>query len=356
MVPKLSELILKLARMWQVVTCLCAALTLTGCAPKIYPPGRAIDRPRLSNNVFITEDGAVLPVRSWQPQSESVKGVIIAVHGFNDYSNFFEEPGRFFADAGIVGYAYDQRGFGSGPNRGFWAGLETYSRDLRAFAYLVKNAHPDVPLFVLGESMGGAVAIVTMTERAVPPVDGIILSSPAVWGRETMPWYQRVLLWATSHTVPWLQVTGKGLGITPSDNIEMLRGLGRDPLVIKKTRVDALYGLTNLMDDALARSPEINVTTLMLYGAKDEVIPKQPVRKMLSRLRENGDQHWRVAVYRNGYHMLLRDLQASVPLRDIVSWIEFRSRPLPSGSDESATDAFLFVGGRDSVASRLRSP
>ena len=46
-------------------------------------------------------------------------------------------------------------------------------------------------------------------------------------------------------------MTGQGFNRTPSDNIEMLKKLGRDKLVIKYTRIDTLYGLVDLMDAAL---------------------------------------------------------------------------------------------------------
>jgi hypothetical protein len=58
------------------------------------------------------------------------------------------------------------------------------------------------------------------------------LAAPALWARDFMPWYQRWLLGILSHTVPWLTLTGESVGVMASDNIEMLRALGRDPLVI----------------------------------------------------------------------------------------------------------------------------
>jgi alpha-beta hydrolase superfamily lysophospholipase len=144
-----------------------------------------------------------------------------------------------------------------------------------------------------------------------------------------MPWYQRWLLAVASHTVPWLELTGKGLKVTASDNIEMLRGLGRDPLFIKATRVDSMYGLTNLMDEALARSEKLKLPTLIQYGKNDQIIPKEPTLLMLSKVPSTT----RKAFYEKGYHMLLRDLRAEKPLADIVSWITDRNKPLPYGAD-----------------------
>lgn len=92
-----------------------------------------------------------------------------------------------------------------------------------------------------------------------------------------MPFYQRWLLWIAAHTVPWKKVTGQSLEITASDNIEMLKALGKDPLVIKETRIDVLYGLSNLMDEAYGSAERFKTNALILYGKKDEIIPPKPV-------------------------------------------------------------------------------
>jgi alpha-beta hydrolase superfamily lysophospholipase len=185
--------------------------------------------------------------------------------------------------------------------------------------------------------MGGAVATLTVTGRDAPEVDGVILSAPAVWGWSTMPWYQTAALWLTAHTLPGMTLTGQGLGIIPSDNVEMLRALSGDPLVIKKTRVDAVFGLVNLMDEALAAAPKLDHHALILYGERDELVPKEPIRQFLADLPATGEASRRVAIYENGYHMLLRDLQAETVWTDIAAWITDREQPLPSGADARAT-------------------
>ncbi|MFZ4855302.1 MAG: alpha/beta hydrolase [Desulfuromonadaceae bacterium] len=304
-------------------------LTLSACSPLVNHPGPQIAIPKIAQEQFIAADGALLPVRRWLPKDAPLKAVVIALHGFNDYSNAFSASGTYLSSHAIACYAYDQRGFGGSPGRGLWSGIEAYTNDLAAFATAVRTLHPNVPLFLLGESMGGAVTIVAMTGNNQPDVDGVILVAPAVWGRDTMPWYQRWLLAVTSHTVPWMELTGKGLKIKPSDNIEMLRGLGRDPLVIKATRIDTMHGLTNLMDRALVRAQQLKQPTLVQYGENDQVIPKQPTLLMLEKMPVTT----RKAFYKNGYHMLLRDLQGEKPLADIVAWIDNHNQPLPYGSD-----------------------
>jgi acylglycerol lipase len=121
-----------------------------------------------------------------------------------------------------------------------------------------------------------------------------------------------------------------------SDNTEMLRALGRDPLVIKATRVETVYGLTDLMDEAFNSAALLRGNTLMLYGEKDEIIPKEPTYDFLQRFLETNSSATTVAIYQQGYHMLLRDLEAPTTWKDIVSWISASPDKLPSGADKRA--------------------
>src|SRR5690606_1365168 len=122
--------------------------------------------------------------------------------------------------------------------------------------------------------MGGGVALAAMAEGRLSDVAGTILVAPAIWGRETLPLSMRVSLWLAAHTVPGLELTGEGLGIKPTDNIEILRAMIQDPRVIKKTRVDTIYGVVNLMDVALRAASDIEPPVLVLYGERDEIIPR----------------------------------------------------------------------------------
>ncbi|NOT84733.1 MAG: alpha/beta hydrolase, partial [Methylococcaceae bacterium] len=214
-----------------------------------------------------------------------------------------------------------------------------YRDDLQALTHLIKQRYPQQPIYLLGESMGGAVVITAMSQNAQLPVEGVVLVAPALWARSTMPWYQTSLLWTLAHTVPWMTLTGQSVGAKPSDNIEMLRALGRDPLVIKATRVESIFGLTNLMDEAFDSATLLQGNTLLLYGEKDEIIPKKPTMTFLQHWLSSDGNNKTVAFYEQGYHMLLRDLQAEKPWQDIVAWIAARAVKLPSGADERAQQA-----------------
>ena len=83
-----------------------------GCAPRLEPAGPPVIPPALLSEAIVTADGARLPLRVWRPEAEPA-AVILALHGFNDYSRAFEMPAPFWAEKhAIATYAYDQRGFG----------------------------------------------------------------------------------------------------------------------------------------------------------------------------------------------------------------------------------------------------
>jgi acylglycerol lipase len=290
---------------------------MAACAPILAPGGLQNMPPSIAGDVFVTRDGLHLPLRRWDAKYPNA--IIIALHGMSDYSNAFTLPAPILADHGVTVLAYDQRGFGHAPNPGQWAGGHALRDDLSDFVDAVRTKYPGLPVIALGESMGGAVVLSSLATDRKPNVDGVILVAPAVWSRSDMPLLYRVALWAAAHVAPSMTVSGKGLKIWPSDNIPMLRAISRDPLFQKDTRSDAVWGLVNLMDEArqapekLSNPPPI----LVLYGAKDQIIPAAPTKAVIAALGDHAQSH----EYPNGYHMLLRDLDREVILKDIVDWI-----------------------------------
>jgi len=307
---------------------------LSACAPRLQEPGPHAHNPmtpRLTETHYITSDGTQLPIRRWTPDT-TPRGILLALHGFNDYSNAFAAFGPWMAGQGIATIAYDQRGFGTTAQTGIWPGYEVLADDAEGAIAAIKDAYPGLPVYSLGESMGGAV-LLAANDRTPLAVEGLVLVAPAVWGRATIPAYQTATLWVFAHTMPWLSLSGQGIKRNPSDNIEMLRALGRDPLVIKNTRIDSMWGIVNLMDAAQAAAQRLETPALLLFGANDDIVPPQAARRMLAALPETPARERRIAVYENGYHMLLRDLQGQTVWEDIREWIRSPDTPLPSGAD-----------------------
>ncbi|TCS63678.1 alpha/beta hydrolase [Varunaivibrio sulfuroxidans] len=306
--------------------------------------------PELTPNLFTTADDKPHRVLCRLGDGAPLRAIVIAVHGFNDHASFIEEGARNLNRHRIGVYAYDQRGFGTDPDAGHWPGKAALIDDLKVFTRLVRARHPDLPTYILGESMGGAIVMLAMTAPTAPDVDGVILSAPAVWARATQPFYQRLGLWLAAHIAPCLKLNGNTLRIQASDNIAMLRALNADPLFIQNTRADALKGIVDVMDDALAAAPRLADHALILYGARDQVIPKEPVRIMLENLPDVPSEQRTIALYPQGWHMLGRDLNADTVWRDVASWIISPTTPLPSGADATKFETFFSKSRRTIVA------
>ncbi len=332
------------------MVCVLLAAIVAACAPRgpdapgpqvaaIQPVPLRFPHPALTNAVFTTTDDELLPLRRWLPDGPP-RAVILALHGFNDYSKAFVAPAKEWAKDGIATYAYDQRGFGAAPGRTLWPGSAALATDAVTAATLLRAKYPHVPLYLLGESMGGAVAILAASgATGVRPaaVDGVILSAPAVWTRESMQFLPRFALWAGVRLFPGWVLTGESLHILASDNIPMLIALGKDPMVIKGARIDTIYGLVDLMDRTIEAAPHLTAPLLMMYGAHDALIPADPVRAFVAALPPRDVARDRFAYYRDGYHMLLRDLEGKKVAADVASWIFDRPATLPSRADAIET-------------------
>lgn len=306
---------------------------LAACAPMVQGVGAppvGFAGPRLDPQAFVAADGVKLPMDVWLPEGEPW-AVLVALHGMNDYANAFAHSAPWWAQQGIATYAYDQRGFGRGPQRGIWGGAELMAQDLRTLCALVRARHPRAVLGVLGHSMGGAVAITAFASDDPPDADRLILAAPGVWGwsRQALP--NRLVLWTAAHIVPGWRISPPDWltrRIRASDNIEILLAMGRDRNMIFDTRIDAIYGLVDLMQRADQELKRVRAPILYLYGAKDQIIPKEATLHAAKGLKPTD----RSAYYAEGWHLLTRDLQGPKVWADIESYLRDPAAPLPSGA------------------------
>ncbi|MFN0023668.1 MAG: alpha/beta fold hydrolase [Parvularculaceae bacterium] len=318
----------------QSVVCI-ALMLLAACVPTVQRAGSPLDTfagPRFESAAerFISFDGAELGLTAWLPaNSEEPHAVVIALHGMNDYANTFYLAGPWFAEHGVPFYAYDARGFGRSPSRGVWPGERLMIEDLRTAVSVARRTHPHAKIVVLGDSMGAAASIATFGGPGAPEIDRLVLVAPAVWGWSTMPDQYALALWVGAHTFPWRAVQpprGVVRTRTASDNQEALLQAGRAPYMIWSTRIDALYGLVGLMETASERAANLEGDVLYLYGAHDQIIPRNSAIATARRLPRTA----RTAFYENGWHWLLRDHQREVVYADILAFIEDSEAVLPS--------------------------
>ncbi len=367
-----------------------AAATLTSAAPvsatpvsatlaSAAPAGRVGFPP--PDLVLTMADGTVLPARVWlPPPGTATRRAILALHGLNDSRDAWALPAPVLAAAGFAVVAPDQRGFGATASRGRWPGADALVADARIAARAVRARFPGVPLTVMGESMGGAVALLLAAtpgpapgaphptppgnaapadaQAGAPPadippagapgdasdnapddapddaVDSTVLLAPAVWDRAQIGPVLTASLWAAATLAPAHEVTGRELPlrVAASDNRDALLALIRDPLTLRATRLDVLAGLVGLMDRAAAAAPRVRGPVLILDGGRDQLVPPAATAATWARLPASA----RRGFYPAGFHLLLRDRDRALPTADILAWLDRPQAWLPSGADAAA--------------------
>ncbi len=258
-----------------------------------------------------------LALSHWPAEVEP-RVVMLGIHGFGDYGpSTFSRAAEDWAAQGIETYAYDQRGFGRNATRGTWPGAGALIEDAAHVVEEIAARHPDLPLIVVGHSMGGGVALASVAEGRAPSTDALVLLAPAIWGGTAFNPFFRMSAYFAEAAFPDVRWSGGGVvKIQASDNVEMLKALGADPYYLPNPSSTELMGLIRVMDRAEAAAPGLDLPSLLLYGAKDEVLPKRPMFKVYDRTGGETDSK----IYPEGWHMLLRDLQAPNVWRDVAEF------------------------------------
>ena len=299
---------------------LTAAFLLAGvgaCAPIVIPAGPASETPRLAEDHLHVRDGARLPLTAWRPAG-GARASVIALHSFGDFRLAFDELGPWLAARGIATYAFDQRGFGEGPHPSLWAGTEAMVDDLLDAVVAVRTEQTArTPLYLLGESMGGAVIVAAAARRPAPAVDGLILAAPAV--REAMPLRElsEGMVALAARTVPGNRAT-INVNRDPRLALRAAERLSGDPRVIREVRIDTYAGLIGLSSHASDVAGDVTLPALVLLGSGDRAVPL--VSACAAYARFAGPK---VGLYfRGAPHRLLQARDREAAFADVLAWID----------------------------------
>ncbi len=280
---------------------------------------------------FTSFDGTKLGLTVWPTFGDAeAEIVVVGLHGMNDWAEAFYLASPWWAQNKVLTYAYDQRSFGRSPNRGIWPEEELLREDLRTAVMLARKKHPRSKIAVVGISMGAAVSMTAFASENPPDADVLILSGPGLRGWGSLPLLFRFSL-AVSKTVRpgWIVRPPKYLKPKPSDNEKMLYETSKSENKLNLNRIDHVAGLISLMENAhhSAKNLPADLPTLFTYGANDYVIPKRGVKRTAKVL----PGHVRTIYYKDGFHMLLRDLQSEIVWNDVLSFMRDPSAEIPSG-------------------------
>ncbi len=108
---------------------------------------------------FQGANGLDLYYQTWHPQTLA-RAVLVIVHGHGGHSGIFTRMVEYLNKRDYIVYSFDLRGHGRSPGqRGYINSWAEFRADLKAFLNLVRTKEPDLPLFLIGQSMGGTIAL-----------------------------------------------------------------------------------------------------------------------------------------------------------------------------------------------------
>ena len=273
------------------------------------------------NGSFAGAGDLPLYYQAWMPpDGQPKKAVLINLHGLGDHSGLYPTLASHFPARGIALYAYDMRGNGRSPGqRAYLRGWHEYRGDLHAFLASVREWEKDLPVFILGNSLGGLV-VLDYALHYPTGLSGVIAAAPPL-GELGVP--------------SFLMALGRLMSrIWPRFSLEVgmdLSGLARDPAVVAKVLADPLFhrrGTARLSTEVTAairrvqaRAESLSVPLLILHGSADRMVPPSGSRSFFAKVRYP-DREFRE--YPEAYHGLFADLNFDLVLRDVERWMEGR--------------------------------
>ena len=272
--------------------------------------------PALHADHVAAGDGSRLPLARWQPAT-APEAVVIGLHSYGDYHAAFARLGPWLAERGVALLAYDQRGFGASRSRGKWPGALNLIQDLADVVEAVRAELPEAPLVVLGESMGGSVALAGLGSGNVRDVARLILAAPGVRrGDAPLQQLHDLALRLGALALPWLAVELRR-GSRPWLAPEEAERLAEDPLILRELSVGTYEGLIELASLA-SDQPEVELPpTLVLYGELDATINRTAIDELVERLGERGT----LRLYPERHHLLLHEQGAEQLFADCRDWL-----------------------------------
>ncbi len=268
---------------------------------------------------FTGTAGCRLFRRIWHPSAAS-RAVLINLHGLGDHSGLYSALVDFFVARGFSVHGPDLRGNGRSPGqRAYIARWDVFREDLRCLVEVVRAEQPGLPVFLLGNSLGGLL-VLEYALHYPEGVRGVIAASPPL-GRLGVPGPLMALGRVMSRVLPRFALrTGMDLG-----------GLARDPAVAATLLSDPLFhrwGTARLSTEVVAAiervqagAPRFSLPVLVLHGAADRMVLPDGSRAFI---RNVGHPDHQLLEYPEGYHVLFADLDHERVLADVERWIVAR--------------------------------
>tara|TARA_A100001391_G_scaffold189999_1_gene161969 strand:- start:16484 stop:17332 length:849 start_codon:yes stop_codon:yes gene_type:complete len=274
-------------------------------------------------NACATQPTPAPPEARLWPAEGTPRATLVALHSFGDHDDAFNLAAPALARAGYTVYAFDQAGFGERTlEDGRWAGEDRLVADAAAMVRQAARQQPGRPLYLLGESLGGAVAMLVAARHPELPVEGLILAAPAVREGIRLRYGWNVLIAAAATLAPGYKLTVDRPPDDPRLAPAAARRLADDPRVMRRVRMDAYWGLIKLADNASDAAPSLTLPTLVLYGGLDTSVPAVGIERLNQHLGERGDYRY----FPDGPHLLLQGRHWPAVVEAIEQWLADQPR------------------------------
>lgn len=275
---------------------------------------------QLLTATFNANDGYKIFYRNWKPAS-TPKAVVVIVHGFNSHGGYYQWAAEQLTGDGYEVYAIDLRGRGNSDGERFY--LPNYDdviADIDQLVSIAKNAHPGLPLFVLGHSAGGVLSCIYMLEHQ-DRVNGFVCESFAY--QVPAPDFVLAVLKGISHIAPHAHV----LKLNNEDfsrDAATVDYMNNDPLIAHEVQPTKTVQQMVLADERLKKEfSEIMLPVFIIHGTGDKATKPEGSQYFYDHV---GSADKTLKFYEGHYHDLLLDIDKDVVMNDILEWLNNRLR------------------------------
>lgn len=266
---------------------------------------------------FIGAGSTELYYQSWKPIGRPQASVAIT-HGFGEHGGRYFNLVKHLVPPGYAVYALDHRGHGRSPGkRGHINRWNEYRDDVRGFIRLIRHHEPNLPVFLLGHSLGGLIALEYVL-RDPDGLKGVIVSGPLLVQARISPAIIAVAR-ILSRLMPSLAIK-TGLDAA---------ALSRDPAVVKEYQEDPLvhsYGTPRLSTEITAaqrwtnaHAADINLPIMMILGGQDKLVSPEGGRRFFAHVTFADKE---LKEYPDAYHEPHNDVIADHVIWDVRRWLE----------------------------------
>lgn len=272
-----------------------------------------------------TSDGETLALHDWpitdgtNGTNGTAKAVVVLVHGIGEHAGRYRHVAERLNTWGFAVRAADH--YGHGASSGARGGLPSEMRLVDDLARVIddtRRIHTDLPLVLLGHSLGGLVAA-SLVARDVRKVEALVLSSPGL--DPGLSAFQKLLIAVLSRVAPDLRV-GNGL----DDNY-----LSHDRAVVQAYRDDPLCHdrigarLARFLADegavVQAAAAQWRLPTLLLYAGDDHLVKPAASRAFAAAAPSALVS---ATCFATLYHEIFNELDAEPVFRAFEAWLNQR--------------------------------